>query len=80
MQELYDSKLLSLTKESRQHLSFAQEGWIIFRERTCIYQAQGIDGGSGWQMMYLSCMARMTEKRVAELQEYIACTTNGCPE
>ena len=79
MHELYDSKLLSLTKESRQRLRFSQEAWLTFRERTCVYQSQGIDGGQGWQMMYLSCMTSMTEKRISDLQEYIACTENGCP-
>jgi uncharacterized protein YecT (DUF1311 family) len=80
MNTLYDSKLSILTKASRERLRFAQEAWIIFRERSCIYESSGVDGGSGWQMMYNTCMAHMTEKRVAELQGYADCTENGCPD
>ncbi len=80
MHALYDSKLSTLKKSSRERLRFAQEAWIIFRERSCIYEASGIDGDSGWQMMYFNCMADMTEKRVKGLQEYTSCTANGCPD
>jgi uncharacterized protein YecT (DUF1311 family) len=80
MNNLLDLKIQQLTNPSSERLISAQEAWIPFREKSCVYESGGSKGGSGWAMRYNSCMAIMAEKRTRELQIYLSCTANGCPD
>jgi len=80
MNDLLDLKTPQLTNPSSERLISAQEAWISFREKSCIYESSGSKGGPGWAMRYNSCMASMAKKRAQKLQIYLSCTANGCPD
>ena len=67
------------TEESKTRLREAQRAWVSFRDKDCLYQA-GLPSGSGWALDDLSCRQVRTEQRIRELEEYLNCTQNGCPE
>lgn len=78
MNELYKEQMAALGPVSRSALRDAQRAWIIFRDKSCAYEA-GRDPRSYMQLIELECLQRFTTERVRDLQAYLACTSNGCP-
>jgi len=78
MNEAYKEKMAALDPVPRLALRDAQRAWIIFRDKSCAYEA-GKDPRSYTQMIELECQQRFTTERIRDLQAYLACTTNGCP-
>lgn len=61
-------KLISEGDSSR--LRVAQHSWLKYRDTQCEYYAHEMaSGGSMYPMVYSSCLADLTEKRVQELVE-----------
>lgn len=78
MNELYKEQMVALGPVSRSALRDAQRAWIIFRDKSCAYEA-GKDPRSYMQLIELECLQRFTTERIGDLQAYLACTSNGCP-
>ena len=59
----------------------AQRAWISFRDLDCDFSTSDVEGGSMHPMMSMRCKQELTEARIAQLKEYIACTTvhGTCP-
>lgn len=83
LNRLYTKKLSALeTPLTKEHFKKAQQAWIKFRDATCLYEAGAReDSGSIWPMSNLYCMSKITERRVIDLTDYVACTLpeDGCP-
>jgi uncharacterized protein YecT (DUF1311 family) len=57
----------------------SQKAWLIYRDATCEYESQGVEGGSLHGAYTLECMKNLTAERVQNLEEYVKCTSAGCP-
>lgn len=57
----------------------AQSAWIAFRDATCDYESDGWTGGTGHSMVRLSCLAKLTQDRAKQLEEYAQCRSPTCP-
>jgi uncharacterized protein YecT (DUF1311 family) len=67
------------TKTAKEKLIQAQRAWVAFRDKTCDYESDGYSLGRDEAMVIESCRARVTQKRVKTITEYLACETPGCP-
>ncbi|MBW4664821.1 MAG: DUF1311 domain-containing protein [Chroococcus sp. CMT-3BRIN-NPC107] len=71
LNQTYQKLRPKLSTKQRQRLTQAQLEWIKFRDRTCEYEAGEWEGGTGATSAYLSCLARVTTQRTADLQSYL---------
>jgi len=55
----------------------AQRAWIAFRDAECDYAASASEGGSIYPMLVLECLTRLTEARIKQLQNDLACDGGG---
>ena len=78
MNVLYQALLSSL--ELPAPLKDAQTTWLKFRAQTCEYETSGIDKVGGlFYYMQSKCLLVATDKRIAEINQYLACKTSPCP-
>jgi uncharacterized protein YecT (DUF1311 family) len=61
---------INLAKIRYQKLINAQTAWIKFRDTSCEYERSNFEGGSIAPMIYHDCVAKVTDRRTADLQEY----------
>jgi uncharacterized protein YecT (DUF1311 family) len=61
---------INLAKTRYQKLINAQNAWIKFRDTSCEYERSNFEGGSIAPMIYHDCVAKLTDRRTADLQEY----------
>ncbi|WP_009632649.1 lysozyme inhibitor LprI family protein [Synechocystis sp. PCC 7509] len=71
LNQVYQQLRPKISTKQRQRLTQAQLDWIKFRDRTCEYEAGEWEGGTGASAAYLSCLARVTTQRTADLQRYL---------
>lgn len=81
LNKLYKMKMSSLTNnDSKSYLKSSQLAWISFRDKDCLYQlSQNKMGGSISSLIKFTCMYVHTKRRIDDLNEYLACTDDGCP-
>jgi len=62
-------------------LAKAERAWVAFRDAECAFAASGVEGGSVQPTVLAGCRADLTQKRVEELKEYLACEEGdlSCP-
>lgn len=71
LNQLYQQLLPNLSASRRQQLVTAQQAWIRFRDASCTFERSGFEGGSMAPMVQANCLARVTEQRVKDLQNYL---------
>jgi uncharacterized protein YecT (DUF1311 family) len=49
-------------------LRAAERSWVEFREKTCVFQAHGEEGGSVYPTIVATCRIKMTEERIKDIQ------------
>jgi len=82
LDQLYADLMQRLKLErNRERLKASQEAWISFVEKDCLY-AKGTrdEGGSLWPLSIQECKNSQKKKRIQDLEGFMACTENGCPE
>ena len=58
----------------------AQKAWLRFRDLSCEYETSGIGrDGSLYPFSLAACRIDLTEKRIHELEQYLAQDCIGCP-
>ena len=57
----------------------SQKAWLIYRDASCEYESQGVEGGSMHGAYALECMKNLTSERAQHLEKYVKCTSAGCP-
>lgn len=71
LNQLYQQLKPKLDSKQRQRLTQAQLNWIKFRDTTCDYERGEWGNGTGATPAQLSCLARVTQQRIADLQNYL---------
>ena len=77
---LYQRPLDSLKREeNRNSFRDAQRAWLVFRDKSCLYEVGPRDIASMWPMEQSNCLTSFTKKRIEEIKGYLACSKDGCP-
>jgi uncharacterized protein YecT (DUF1311 family) len=81
MNKQYKQLLTQLkTKESKERLKAAQRAWLKYRDADCLYyNGAPEDGGSSYIQLDTMCKYRHTRQRIEELERFLNCTQQGCP-
>lgn len=70
MNQIYQTLSTNSTPTERRLLRTAQRAWTQFRDRNCAYAAAQYEGGSIAPSIYSSCLDRVTQQRITELEGY----------
>jgi len=71
LNQVYKQLMFRLSKKQQVKLKEAQRAWILFRDKNAEFEASEEEGGSMYQLVYLSVTASMTEKRVWKIKEIL---------
>lgn len=67
-------------KESLSKLASAQRAWIAFRDKACIFEADGYSQSRDLGSVLASCKATYTKARSEQLKAFLGCgELYGCP-
>jgi len=58
-------------------LKAAQRSWISFRDKECIFETAGSEGGSIHPLEYAGCMNKLTKERTKAIEALAACQKNA---
>lgn len=75
LNQVYRQLQSRLSKVQKQRMTNAQLAWIKFRDANCDYERGQFEGGTMVGPVGTSCLARMTEQRTKELEEYLQDTS-----
>jgi uncharacterized protein YecT (DUF1311 family) len=78
MNDLYKKQMTRLGPESKAALRDAQRAWLVFRDKSCDYEA-GKDPRGSMETIQYFCLQGITRHRIEDLASYLECTQNGCP-
>lgn len=79
LNRLYKLQMAWLSPESKERLREAQRAWVVYRDKTCAYEAGPRDeGGTMWPLVNATCLEAMTKQRNLVLQSYVECRKSGC--
>jgi uncharacterized protein YecT (DUF1311 family) len=69
-------------KNDKARFQASQRAWLKYRDTSCLYEARGSreEGGSKFPMEYSMCLEKITKQRIGEIESYLRCNYNGCPE
>ncbi len=70
LNHVYQQLRQKLSGQQRQGLTSAQQAWIKFRDATCAYESSRFDGGTFAPVARASCLARVTQQRIQDLEKY----------
>ncbi|OUL33721.1 lysozyme inhibitor LprI family protein [Nostoc sp. 106C] len=71
LNQVYKQLLPTLPAYRKPKLITAQQAWIKFRDTNCEFERSENEGGSIAPLTYFSCLARTTQQRTQQLQEYL---------
>lgn len=74
LNQVYQQLTPKLSASRRQQLVTAQQAWIRYRDASCNFERSEVEGGSMAPMVQASCLARLTEQRTKDLQQYLEST------
>ena len=57
----------------------AQKAWIVFRDATCEYETDEVEGRFR-DVLNNSCLIAVTKSRIVQLKQYLKCQTPSCIE
>jgi uncharacterized protein YecT (DUF1311 family) len=72
LNEAYEVALGMLEAQDEASLRAAQLAWTTYRSAACEVEAGAMRGGSGEPMLRFGCLARLTERRLADLDQIVA--------
>jgi len=78
MNDLYKKQMARLGPESKAALRDAQRAWVVFRDKSCDYEA-GKDPHGYMATIQYSCLQDITRRRIEDLTSYLQCWQSGCP-
>jgi uncharacterized protein YecT (DUF1311 family) len=67
--------------DAKRLLVKAERAWIAFRDAECGFAASTVTGGSAYPMIQAMCLDDLTQKRIADFQQYLNCEEGdmSCP-
>lgn len=72
LNQTYQKLMGQLSPERKKRLIEAQRAWISFRDKTCSFEASEVLGGTAEPLFLTQCLAKVTQQRVQDLQNYLA--------
>lgn len=77
----YSEVMARLEPSGKARLRDAQRAWLTFRDKECMFESSGSDGGSVAPMIALNCYAALTDQRAHALAGFRVCTEGdlSCP-
>lgn len=77
----YNKKMKSLKEKVNQdNLKSSQLAWINYRDKTCIYEAGSEAFRASVVLVVEHCLTRVIKARTEEINAFLKCTDNGCPQ
>lgn len=76
----YGTALGCLNTESAEELRQVQRAWLAYRDAECQWQAAPYEGGSIQPLVFVGCLAELTERRADALEHIVseAHAMGGC--
>lgn len=71
LNDAYQQVIAERDAADEENLRIAQRAWITYRDATCDMEAAEMAGGSGEAMLRFGCLARLTERRARDLENYL---------
>lgn len=71
LNQVYQQLIPKLSASRRQQLATAQQAWIRYRDASCNFERSEFEGGTMAPMIQARCLARVTEQRTKDLQQYL---------
>ncbi|WRH66121.1 MAG: lysozyme inhibitor LprI family protein [Planktothrix sp. GU0601_MAG3] len=72
LNQTYKKLMAQLSPERKKRLIEAQRAWISFRDKTCSFESSQVLGGTAEPLFLTQCLAKVTQQRVQDLQNYLA--------
>ncbi len=76
MNQVYQALKPKLSTNQQKRLTDAQLAWIKFRDTTCAFEGGQFEGGTLAGPTTLSCLAKVTQQRVQDLEGYLRDVNN----
>jgi uncharacterized protein YecT (DUF1311 family) len=76
LNQVYQQLIGKLDGQQKKRLTTAQLAWINFRDRTCAYEQGRFEGGTFAPVANASCLARVTQQRTKDLENYLQAVNN----
>ena len=70
LNESYDKLLSQLSGERKHTLVLAQRSWLVFREKTCNFEASNTKHGGIDGFLYTNCLKNLTLNRIEDIKTY----------
>jgi uncharacterized protein YecT (DUF1311 family) len=71
LNQVYQQLSSKLSGQQKERLITAQLAWIKFRDQTCAYEQGRFEGGTFAPVALASCLARVTQQRTQDLDNYL---------
>lgn len=68
---VYQKIMKSSSGKRKENIKKAQIAWLKFRDLNCECESKEHEGGSLESLIYIECLAVMTEERVKELKRFL---------
>ncbi|GEM_PF-5703945 len=65
------NQVIKIRGDAKPQIVSAQKAWLSYRDKECLAQAADWQGGSGYPMIYNSCLADLTKERTKILHTYL---------
>ncbi|MEM9482841.1 MAG: lysozyme inhibitor LprI family protein [Cyanobacteria bacterium P01_F01_bin.116] len=69
LNQVYQQVSQGLDDTAKAQLTTAEERWLAFRDAQCTFESDRFEGGSMAPLIQASCLERLTDNRMAELQQ-----------
>lgn len=76
LNQVYQQLSSQVKGEEKNRLIEAQRAWIVFRDKTCSFEAAQALGGTLEPLLLTSCLGRVTSERAATLEKYVSDRAN----
>lgn len=81
LQRTYEKLLGRVDAKDKKTIREAQRAWVTYRDKHCVFQASGVEGGSVHALIYNLCDLDATQARLKELAYFLTCEEGelSCP-
>ena len=76
LNQVYQQLKPKLGRTQQNRLVTAQRAWIQFRDKSCAFEGAFAEGGTLEPVLKTSCLSKVTEQRVKDLQGYLQTVNN----
>ena len=70
---VYNKLRAKISDAGKKSLQTAQQSWLRFRDQECEFETMGTVGGSIHSMVVATCLTRLTDQRIKDLEAQLNC-------